>query len=211
MSQLRILVTGSPELDLTTPCIPPPRDASPNGNGYYRMPGNREYAHRAAYREHKGPIPTGMTVDHVCHTEALDECPGGAECPHRRCCNPLHLEVVSHVENCLRGGSPPADNARKVRCLAGHEYVASPLGERRRCEECRRARRQEIGEISAKGRKVDRTHCPRDHEYTPENTYIARRVGKAGRVLEMRQCRACNTERARERRQARLSCLEGSA
>lgn len=35
-----------------------------------------------------------------------------------------------------------------------------------------------------------KTHCPKNHEYTPENTYRA----KDGR----RQCRTCNRDRARE-------------
>lgn len=41
---------------------------------------------------------------------------------------------------------------------------------------------------SLNGRK---THCPRSHEYTPENTYISR-----GR----RQCRQCGAIKAREKR-----------
>lgn len=32
-----------------------------------------------------------------------------------------------------------------------------------------------------------KTHCPKGHEYTPENTLIKRRKGKIGRA-----CRACN-------------------
>ena len=38
-----------------------------------------------------------------------------------------------------------------------------------------------------------KTHCPRGHEYTEETTY---------RYKNQRQCRLCNTERARERREA---------
>ena len=38
--------------------------------------------------------------------------------------------------------------------------------------------------------RKDVTHCPRGHEYTPENTYIRR--GKH------RQCRACDRIRARD-------------
>lgn len=38
---------------------------------------------------------------------------------------------------------------------------------------------------------VAKTHCPRNHEYTPENTYITTRGG--------RSCRACETLRRHER------------
>lgn len=38
-----------------------------------------------------------------------------------------------------------------------------------------------------------KTHCPREHEYTPENTYLVRGNGA-------RMCRACSRERMRERR-----------
>lgn len=37
-----------------------------------------------------------------------------------------------------------------------------------------------------------RTHCPRGHEYTPENTRISKH--------NERNCRACGREKARERR-----------
>jgi hypothetical protein len=47
------------------------------------------------------PIPDERVVDHTCHDP--DRCPGGDTCPHRRCCNPAHLEVVTHQENVRRG------------------------------------------------------------------------------------------------------------
>lgn len=41
-----------------------------------------------------------------------------------------------------------------------------------------------------------KTHCPQDHEYTEENTYLAKRGGRYNRM-----CRTCARDRARERRQ----------
>lgn len=41
-----------------------------------------------------------------------------------------------------------------------------------------------------------RTHCPRDHEYTPENTLLNR---------GSRQCKQCNRDRAREYQRRRRS------
>lgn len=46
-------------------------------------------AHRMAYEMCVGPIPEGLTLDHLCR--------------NRLCMNPLHLEPVTRRENLLRG------------------------------------------------------------------------------------------------------------
>lgn len=74
-------------------------------------------AHRFAYELVIGPIPRGRELDHLCHTADLD-CAGGSSCLHRRCCNPAHLEPVTHLENMLRGVP-----ARKTHCKRGHEFT----------------------------------------------------------------------------------------
>lgn len=73
-----------------------------NGNGYGQLSGHdgkNGYAHRHAYEEAYGPIPEGMTVDHLCHTS---ECIEGQTCPHRRCVNPDHLSLAARIDNYLR-------------------------------------------------------------------------------------------------------------
>ncbi len=79
-------------------------------NGYGRFFYNRknDRAHRVSYQLYVGPIPDGMTIDHLCR--------------NRRCVNPTHLEVVSLRENILRGLGIPAINARKTHCKNGHEF-----------------------------------------------------------------------------------------
>jgi hypothetical protein len=74
--------------------------------------------HRIVYELLVGPIPAGMTLDHTCHNAAAErgECAGGS-CPHRRCCNPRHLEPVTSAENFRRS---PLSNANKVVCHKGH-------------------------------------------------------------------------------------------
>jgi hypothetical protein len=57
--------------------------------------------HRVAYELFVGPIPEGLTLDHLCHSRDPD-CPGGP-CVHRRCVNPAHLEPVTRSENVRRG------------------------------------------------------------------------------------------------------------
>jgi hypothetical protein len=69
--------------------------------GYGLIRGGRDgVAHRVAYEEWVGPIPEGHEIDHTCHNADPDCVP--ALCPHRRCCNPAHLEPVSPQVNMAR-------------------------------------------------------------------------------------------------------------
>ena len=66
-------------------------------------------AHRFAYEYLKGPIPAGLTVDHLCR--------------NRACQNPDHMQLVPILENVRRGFAPNAINARKTHCHRGHEFT----------------------------------------------------------------------------------------
>lgn len=58
--------------------------------------------HRVVYELTYGQVPEGRVVDHTCHNGS--GCEGrGPTCLHRRCCNPAHLEAVTHAENMSRG------------------------------------------------------------------------------------------------------------
>jgi hypothetical protein len=94
-------------------------------------------AHRMSYELVVGPIPDGMTLDHLCHTAAVTTCLDGPTCPHRACVRPDHLEPVPLPENIQRGG-----NGAKTRCKRGHPFDAentyvSPKGGRF-CRTCLR-------------------------------------------------------------------------
>jgi len=72
-------------------------------NGYGQFGGGAErLPHRIAYKYVIGPIPDGLVLDHLCHT-ADPQCADTVNCPHRRCCNPEHLEPVTRGENVARG------------------------------------------------------------------------------------------------------------
>jgi hypothetical protein len=99
-----------------------------NSNGYGRLYVgiHRRAAHRIAYELLVGPIPEGLTLDHLCRNHA--------------CCNPAHLEPVTNRENIMRGDTIPAANARKTHCLHGHEFTPENVGfcsdGSRRCRTC---------------------------------------------------------------------------
>jgi len=70
--------------------------------------GKTRRAHRRVYELLIGPVPEGLELDHLCR--------------NRACCNPWHLEPVTHRENILRGESPMALCAKKTTCVAGHPF-----------------------------------------------------------------------------------------
>jgi Pyruvate/2-oxoacid:ferredoxin oxidoreductase delta subunit len=99
-------------------------------------------AHRWAYQYLIGPIPEGLTIDHV----------QARGCTSRACVNPLHMEPVSTAVNSMRGNSPIAQHARQTHCKNGHEFTPEntfhpkPDGTHRthrKCRICRRLYQQE--------------------------------------------------------------------
>ena len=103
-----------------------------NDRGYGRTYHTKSYfaAHRVAYTIVKGPIPAGLTLDHLCR--------------NRICINPSHLEAVTVKVNIRRGG-----NTIKTHCVHGHEFTPEntkhkPKGKYtvRMCRACDRAEKR---------------------------------------------------------------------
>ena len=101
-----------------------------DGYGQFRPKGKSVYVHRWAYELLIGPIPDGLTIDHLCRV--------------RNCVCAAHLEAVTNRENILRGEGVAAIHARQTHCLQGHPFdkdntYYSPMRPKRRvCRECDR-------------------------------------------------------------------------
>jgi hypothetical protein len=95
---------------------------------------NTRRVHRIVYQLLVGPIPSGLTLDHLCRVKS--------------CVNPSHLEPVTMKENNLRSMSLSAINARKTHCIRGHDLNNPDLVYRRRgwrdCTICRLLRQDRI-------------------------------------------------------------------
>lgn len=94
--------------------------------------GKNCYAHKLMWELHNGPVKKGFELDHLCRNPC--------------CCNPAHLEPVTHKENIMRAPkSPSAINHNKEKCKNGHPFndentVVSGLKRVQRvCKICRDA------------------------------------------------------------------------
>lgn len=103
------------------------------GNFYLGVVNGRKKwtsAQRVSYEIHKGPIPPGLQIDHLCRNTL--------------CVNPTHLEAVTARENLLRSSNFISANIKKTHCPMGHEYAKDNLYIRRYgwrvCRACERKR-----------------------------------------------------------------------
>jgi len=70
-----------------------------SGYGTVFFDGKSQGAHRVAYTLKHGSIPDGTEIDHLCR--------------NRACCNPAHLEAISHAENMERVRRVQAEKSTK--------------------------------------------------------------------------------------------------
>lgn len=101
------------------------------GDGYGVLLRRQRKAHRVAYELAVGPIPEGLTLDHLCRV--------------RHCVNPAHLEPCTRRENTLRApGLAWKLRAAQTHCKRGHEFTPeNTLRDtgRRKCRTCTRMNR----------------------------------------------------------------------
>lgn len=95
----------------------------PKGYGKANYQGEWYSPHRFSYELHVGPIPDGLTIDHLCRNKG--------------CVNPAHLEAVTNLENRRRAA------ALQTHCRKGHEFTPENTARHsvtnaRVCRECQR-------------------------------------------------------------------------
>lgn len=113
------------------------------GYGIYAVSREPRRAHRVAFSALVGPIPEGLDLDHLCRNAG--------------CCNPAHLEPVTHRVNVLRGESPLAHLAKRTHCVEGHSLSGanlSPSSLRRGLRACLTCERRRAREQSALVRRA---------------------------------------------------------
>lgn len=103
------------------------------GYGKFWVEGRTIAAHRYAYELARGPIPDGLTIDHLCRV--------------RHCVNAEHMEPVSIQENLSRALDRPE---QRTHCPQGHPYAGANLSLisnkgsiERRCKACANQRARE--------------------------------------------------------------------
>jgi len=72
-----------------TPCLEWTASLTTEEYGRFWLNGKLNPAHRIVYEDAEGVIPDGLELDHLCR--------------NRKCCNPNHLDPVTHQENSRRG------------------------------------------------------------------------------------------------------------
>jgi HNH endonuclease len=100
------------------------------GYGQFVIAGHRDgriasSPHRFAYLYFIGPLPNRFEPDHLCN--------------NKTCASPLHLEAVTHRENCRRRVARTKGEeirSRGNRCKNGHEQVPLNLTKNGRCRIC---------------------------------------------------------------------------
>lgn len=157
----------------------------PRGYGRVRPQEGGSLAHRVAWTLLCGPIPKGLTLDHLCRNHS--------------CVNPAHLEPVTQRLNALRGFGWAGRHARKTHCVNGHLFDSSNTRLRdhdghpeRVCIACevQRPKHDPITRWNPTDINAAKSECIYGHLFSEENT--VRFVWKGKRV---RQCRACRKKR----------------
>lgn len=114
------------------------------GYGTISFGGRDRRTHCVAWEFQHGPVPDGLELDHLCR--------------NRACCNPAHLEPVTHRENLRRGPTLSGINAAKTHCIRGHKLSGSNLFVNKKghrvCRACKAFKMREYNRIAAERRRA---------------------------------------------------------
>jgi hypothetical protein len=115
-----------------------------DGYAHFHKSKHKSKAHRISYEWHKGKIPDGLTIDHLCKNKG--------------CVNPDHLEAVTTEENASRHNAEGYKNWwKELPSDKKQEFIDNVCVK---------------GSLKAAAIKKAATHCRRGHEWKPETTYI---------------------------------------
>ena len=89
------------------PCWTWSGSTTARGYGRWRVSGKTVYVFRSTYEDVHGAVPEDKELDHLCRNKS--------------CCNPSHLEPVTHAVNCQRGDARALKMAI-THCPKGHPY-----------------------------------------------------------------------------------------
>lgn len=135
-------------------CVEPRPDcliwpgAVDRGYGRVYVDGTAKRVHRVVWELRNGPIPDGLTIDHVCRI--------------RSCCNTDHMELVTSGENVRRAtpftreylSNPDRVRHLATHCRNGHLYTEATTAHRpngtRRCLVCKAAQAAKRTKTSAR-------------------------------------------------------------
>lgn len=159
------------------------RYRTPAGYGQFGVDGKLVLAHRYSYELLIGPIPNGLTLDHLCR--------------NRGCVNPFHLEAVTLKVNCLRGISPSANNARKSLCPQGHPYSEENTYLSKNGRQCRICREHSSEKNREQINERQRQHRAENKEQLNERRRQDRKDNKDHFNARQRQYRADHKESTR--------------
>lgn len=121
--------------------------AKAKGYGYFRaVDGRTSRACRVIYELFVGPIPEGLTIDHLCRNKA--------------CVRLSHLEAVTMQTNLLRADGVSGRASRKTHCPQGHPYAAFVPGGVRYCSICKREQERSRKGYTLLGTNKTEFICP---------------------------------------------------
>ena len=116
-------------------------------NGYGKR--GHIYVHREAWEKVNGPIPAGLTIDHLCF--------------NRKCIFVGHMEVVSRAENTRRGQVNRVYTQSKY-CPKGHDKDETGRTKTGSCKACKNA-----ASAAWRSKNQDRVKAlAKNRAYTPE-------------------------------------------
>lgn len=131
------------------------------GYGTTSVLGRGWMVHRLVYTTLVGPIPAGLTLDHLCRA--------------RSCVNPAHLEPVSQRENNLRGDTIAARNAARTVCpKCGAKLAPVNAWRPRGCPSCWRSYMKSYGKEYYARNKEKRRAQVRAHYEANRDEILAR-------------------------------------